>query len=72
VWNGTVLLYRRAQSNTKSAAISVLVFRTSTAIHSIGLLCVGKNADMDVSKHSALENTVTEEKLSTMGMETIT
>jgi hypothetical protein len=33
---------------------------------------VGKNADMDISKHSALENILTVEKLNTMGMETIT
>jgi hypothetical protein len=33
---------------------------------------VGKNADMDVSKHSALENILTEEKLNTMALETIT
>jgi len=40
--------------------------------HPVGLLCVGKNADMDISKHSALENILTVEKLNTMGMETIT
>jgi hypothetical protein len=33
---------------------------------------VGINADMTVSKHSALENILTAEKLSTKGMEIIT
>jgi predicted transcriptional regulator YheO len=54
--------HRRAKSNTKSAVISVLVFITSTAVNYVGLLCVGNNADVAVSKHSALGNILTAEK----------
>jgi len=38
----------------------------------VGLLCVGKNADIDVSKTQCSQNILTEENLNTMRMETIT